>query len=593
MQPDRIREDIEAALGKRPLTTLIKNVDLLNVFTGEIYPASIGLYRSKIVAVGPKAGELRSDLVIDGTGKTAIPGLIDTHLHIESTMMTPANFAAAVLPHGTTTVVADPHEIGNVLGKEGVRMMVDNSKGLPLRTFFFAPTCVPECGAVTSGAEITPADVQEMLTWDGIAGLGEVMDFPGVLSGNDKMMRILETGIRNKTVIDGHAVLLTGNELSAYAAAGPEADHENFNAESAIEKLRTGMYVKLRGPHILDIKAMVSALNKIPKPWNIILVTDDVMPDNLLNFGHLDFVCRSFIQAGMDPVEAVRAATSRPAQHMRFFELGAIAPGKIADIVLIDKLETFNIDTVIASGAVVAKHGKLLTQFNRSTFNPRAKNSVKMKCLTSEYVQLKPPIENGRLKVNVIDFTSPQKEMSDMGLAFLQLLLTKLEEDEIEVRNGKYVLGELSVALVFERHGRTGARGSGFVRGLITKGAVATTVAHDAHNLVVAGTNPQDMLAAANQVIQYGGGVAAFKDGRILASIELPLAGLMSEEDLSLVGHKMMEMRQAFKELGVPDHPYMPLISLFTLSVIPHVRLTDKGLFDVDHQKFVESLVAN
>jgi adenine deaminase len=452
---------------------------------------------------------------------------------------------------------------------------------------------VPECGAVTSGAEITSADVEEMLTWEGIAGLGEVMDFPGVISGNEKMMSILEMGRKKKAVIDGHAVLLTGNELNAYVAAGPEADHENFNAISAIEKLRTGMYVKLRGPHILDVKAMVSALNGIPKPWNIIFVTDDVIPDNLLNFGHLDFVCRSFIETGMDPVEVVRAATLRPAQHMRFFGLGAIAPGRIADILLIDKPEKFNVDTVIANGVLVAKRGKLLARFPRPIFDPGARNTVKVRNLTVEDVQLNPPITNGRLRVNVIDFTQPQQEMSDMGLAFLQLLLTKLEETEVEVHDGKYLLGELAVALVFERHGRTGARGSGFVRGLIRKGAVATTVAHDAHNLVVAGTNPHDMLAAAHQVIQYGGGVAAIRDGTLLASIELPLAGLMSEESYEAVGAKMMKMREAFKELGVPDHPYMPLISLFTLSVIPHVRITDQGLFDVDHQKFVDSLVAN
>ena len=593
MEGGGISDEIAAALGKRPLTTLIKDVDLLNVHTGEVYPASIGIYRNKIVTVGKKAGELRSDLVVNGAGKIAIPGLIDTHLHIESCMITPANFAAAVLPHGTTTVVADPHEIANVLGKNGVRMMLDNSRGLPLRIFFFAPTCVPECGAVTSGAEITPADVEEMLGWKGIAGLGEVMDFPGVISGNEKMMRILETGRKRGAVIDGHCVLLTGNELNAYVAAGPEADHENFNPESAIEKLRSGMYVKLRGPHILDVKAMVSALNGIPKPWNVILVTDDVMPDNLLKFGHLDFVCRTYIQAGMDPVEVVRAATLRPAQHMRFFELGAIAPGKMADILLIDKLEKFNVDTVIANGALIAKNGKLLTEFPKPTFDPAARNTVKMKQLTIDDVQVKPPVENGRVKVNVIDFTQPHGEMSDMGLAFLQLTLTKLEQTEVEVHDGKYLLDDLAVALVFERHGRTGARGFAFVRGLIRKGAIASTVAHDAHNLVILGTNPQDMLLAAKQVTQYGGGIAATLDGKLLASIELPIAGLMSQEGIEVVGAKMEKLRQAFKEMGVLDHPYMPIISMLTLSVIPRVRITDKGLFDVEKQQFVNSLITN
>ena len=419
------------------------------------------------------------------------------------------------------------------------------------------------------------------------------MDFPGVLSGNEKMMRILEIGRKRKAVIDGHCVLLTGNELNAYVSAGPEADHENFNGDSAIEKLRSGMYVKLRGPHLLDVRAMVSTLNGIPKPWNILFVTDDVMPDNLLKFGHLDFVCRTFITARMDPVEVVRAATLRAAQHMRFFELGAIAPGKMADILLIDKLEKFNVDTVIANGTLVAKNGKLIADFPRTTFNPAARNTVKIKQLTIGDVQPKPPVENGRLKVNVIDFTQPSAEMSDMGLAFLQLALTKLEQTEVEVRDGNYLLGDLAVALVFERHGRTGARGFAFVRGLIKKGAIASTVAHDAHNLVILGTNPQDMLLAAKQVIQYGGGIVATLDGKLLASIDLPIAGLMSQDGVDVVGLKMGKVRQAFKEMGVLDHPYMPIISMLTLSVIPPVRITDRGLFDVEKQQFVSSLVTN
>ena len=593
MEEERISDEVAAAVGKRHLTILIKDVDLVNVFTGEIYPTSIGIYRNRVVNIGKDAEKLHAGLVIDGSGKTAIPGLIDTHLHIESTMLTPANFASAVLPHGTTTVVADPHEIGNVLGKAGVRMMLDNGKGLPLRVFFYAPTCVPECSAVTSGAEITPADVEEMLGWDGIAGLGEVMDFPGVLSGDGKMMSILEAGRRNKAVIDGHAVFLTGNDLNAYVTAGPEADHENFNPASVIEKLRSGMYVKLRGPTILNVKAMVSALNELPKPWNIIFVTDDIMPDNLLKMGHLDFVCRNYIQAGMDPVEVVRAATWRPAQHMHFFDLGAIAPGKIADIVVLDKLEKFNVDTVIANGALVAKGGILAAEFSKQPFDSRAKNTVKVKQLSVDDFQVEPPIRNGRIKVNVIDFTQSPGEMGDVGLAFLESVLTRLEQAELEVRDGNYVMGDLATAFVFERHGRSGSRGLAFVRSLIRKGAVASTVAHDAHNLVILGTNPKDMLAAAQAVTKQGGGVAAVKDGRLLALIELPIAGIMSDEEIQVVGGKMAKLRQAFGELGLLDHPYMPLISLLTLAVVPHVRITDKGLFDVDHQQYVNTLVAD
>jgi adenine deaminase len=583
------RQLIEAALGKRALTTLIRDVDLLNVLSGEIYRTSIGIYRDTIVNVANTARDMKSEQIIEGEGKVAIPGLIDTHLHIESTMLTPANFAAAVLPHGTTTVCADPHEIGNVLGKEGVRMMLENARGLPMKFFFFAPTCVPECAAVTAGAEILSQDIEEMLRWDGICGLGEVMDFPGVISGNAKMLRILEVGRRENVVIDGHCVFLTGNELNAYVTAGPDADHENFTVESALEKLRSGMYVKLRGPHILNIKEAVSALHSMPKAWNTILVTDDVMPDNLLKFGHLDFVCRSFIENGMDPVEVVRSATLRPAEHMRMYHLGAIAPGRIADIVLLNNLTDFEIDAVLSNGELVASKGRLKASFNKPQFNAKAKDTVKVKRLTAEDFQFELPIKNGRTRLNVIDFNPAASK--DSALSFMEMLVTNLAVANVDVKDGRCVSPEIAVAFVFERHGKTGKRGIGFIRGLIRTGAVASTVAHDAHNLIVVGTNQEDMLTAAQHVIKSNGGLAAVKESKVLGSIELPVAGLMSEEGIESAATKMRGLREAFKEMGVLDHPYMPLISLLTLAVIPHARLTDKGIFDVDRQQFINPLV--
>ncbi|MGO9644312.1 MAG: adenine deaminase [Candidatus Bathyarchaeia archaeon] len=579
-----VRNVIESALGHKPLTYLIKNVELLNVFTGEQYPANIGIYRNRIVNVASKSEQFSAEQIIDGSGKIAIPGLIDTHLHIESTMLTPANFAAAVLPHGTTTVCADPHEIANVLGKAGVKMMLENAKQLPMKVYFFAPTCVPECNAVTAGAEITDQDIGEMLDWNGIVGLGEVMDFKGVISGNEKMMKILAVGRSKNAVIDGHCVFLSGKELNAYIAAGPEADHENFTVESAIEKLRSGMYLKLRGPHVLQTREMVKELTKLPKPWNIIFVTDDVMPDILKICGHLDYVCRTFIENGMDPVEAVRSVTLRPAEHMRFHDLGAIAPGKIADVVLLKSLEKFEVDTVISDGTPVVKNGKLIAPLPRTQFDPRAQDTVILKKLVMEDFVVKPPIKNGKLKLNVVDFASPNGQ--DTQLSFLQLVLTNLTQAEIDVRDGKFELGRIALVTVFERHGKSGGKGTGFVRNLIQHGAVASTVAHDAHNLIVVGTEPRDMYEAAKHVVETHGGIAAVKDGRLLASIELPIAGLMSNEDLELVSKKMLILRDAFKEMQMLDHPYMPLICLLTLSVVPHVRITDKGIFDVDNQLF-------
>jgi len=582
----RVGELVEAALGKRKLSLLIKDVDVLNVFTGEIIKSSIGVYGDRIVYVGDN-GSREAEQTIDGSGKIAVPGLIDTHLHIESSMVVPSRFAEAVLPHGTTTVCADPHEIANVMGKEGVRIMLENSKNLPMKIYFFAPTCIPESNAVTAGAEFSPEDIEEMLGWDGIVGLGEVMDYEGVLNGSEKMLRILEIGHRRNVVIDGHCVLLQGARLNAYVAAGPEADHENFTVETALEKLRAGMYLKLRGPHILDTRKFVEALKKLPSPWNIILVTDDVMPDNLVDYGHLDHVVRAMIEAGMDEVEAVRSASYRPALHMRMYSLGAVAPGRVADIILLKNLRRFEIDTVISNGVPVARDGKLLIQINHRPVDARARDSVKIKNLTLEDFTLKPPVENGRVRVNVIDFAKYSSSPENPAATFLEMILTRLSTAEVEVRGGEFILGDVALVFVFERHGKNGNRGVGFVRNLIHRGAIASTIAHDSHNLIVVGTSKEDMHKAAQLVISSRGGIAAVMNSKALAHIELPIAGLMSDEPVEKIAVKMKQLRKAFREMGVLDHPYMPLPSLLTLSVIPHARITDKGIFDVNQQRFI------
>src|SRR5579884_3600731 len=565
---------IDASIGRKPLSLLIKNCKLLNVFTGEIYSTSIGIYKDKIVLVDDAPNRSEVENVIDADGMLALPGFIDTHLHVESSMVIPYRFAEAVLPHGTTTAFADPHEIANVLGKEGVRMMVENAKALPLRLKFFAPTCVPESGAVTAGAEITPEEIEDMLSWEGICGLGEVMDFPAVLSGASKMMQILELGRKTNSVIDGHSPLLTG----------AEADHENFTVETALEKMRLGMYVKLRGPYLLDTKKFVSAIEKLPRPWNLIFCTDDVMPDNLERWGHLDYIVRSFIRAGMDPVEAIRSVTIRPAQHMRAYELGAIAPGKIADLLLVDNLEDFRIKKVIASGQIVAEDGKLTVELKERKFDSRAFNSVKLEKLNIKDMMLDMPLKQGEVEVNAIDFSSyARAEESN----FLDIALTKLNRVKINVKEGQPELRDTALVFVFERHGKGSTRSFGFVRNLIKRGAIASTIAHDAHNLIVVGKDRKDMVIAANLIIESQGGISAVLDNQVLAHIKLPVAGLMSEEPLSEVAKEMAKLRFAFDKMGVLDHPYMPLPCLLTLSVIPHARITDRGIFDVDQQSFV------
>ncbi|MDV3278155.1 MAG: adenine deaminase [Nitrososphaerales archaeon] len=584
-------EYVSAALGTRGLTLLIRNATLLNVFTGETYETSIGVYQDRIVYVGTASEGLTATETIDAKGMIAIPGLIDSHLHVESSMVTPSKFAEATLPHGLTTAFADPHEIANVMGKQGVRAMIEDSRGLPLKLYFYVPTCVPESKAVTAGAELTSSDIEEMLGWPGIWGLGEVMDYPAVLRGEQKMVNILKSGIEHDAVVDGHAPLLSGRELNAYIASGVEADHEIFTVQTMLEKFRLGMYVKLRGPYVLDTKKFVKGLKRILHPYNLILCTDDVMPDNLANLGHLDYVCRTFIEEGMDPVEVVRSATLRPALHMRMHRLGAISPGRVADIVLLKSLKKFAVELVVANGVPVAKQGKMLVDLEKRTFDSSARNTMKLKPLKLEDFDVHPPLVNGSVYVNAIDFRNSKKH-KDEGERFFEMVLTKLNKVRVDIKNGQLSLGNVALVFVFERHGKNGGKAFGFVRNLIGSGAVATTVAHDAHNLLVVGTDARDMQAAANLVIESKGGIAAVKGLKTLARIKLPIAGLMSDQPLEQVSKEMQALRNAFKKIGVLDHPYMPLPCLLALSVIPHARITDKGIFDVDKQRFVVPFVA-
>ena len=584
-----VRAYVEAALGKRPLTLLIRGAKLVNVNTGETYPASIGSYGDRIVYVGPGGRAPPAEEVINARGAYALPGFIDTHLHVESTMLTPARFAEAVIPHGTTTAFADPHEIANVLGKDGVRMMVENAKGLPMKLYFLAPTCVPESPAVTSGAEISPADVAEMVSWEGVAGLGEVMDFDAVLAMTPKMEEILEIGRRLGLLIDGHSPLLSGRELSGYMAAGPDSDHENFTVESMLEKLRAGMYVKLRPPYVANTRKFVAALKELPMPWNVILVTDDVMPDNLERLGHLDYSCRSFIEAGMDPIEAIRSCTLRPAQHVRMPQLGALSPGKAADVVLVDDLKRLRVQAVVSDGVLVARGGKMLSRWAPRPFGRRALDTMKTGTLGPDDFVVKPPVADGALTVNAIDF-GLVRSPKDPAEAFMESVLTTLTRAEVRAEGGLLKLDDLAVVLVFDRHRGVKRRSFGFARNLMKRGAIASSVAHDGHNLVVMGKDQRDMQAAAEMVTKGKGGIAAV-DSKPLAFVDLPVAGLMSEEGLGEVSKKMRGLRSAFKKMGVIDHPYMPVVALLTLSVIPHARITDKGVYDVDGRRFVEPFV--
>ena len=568
----RFEELAEAALGKRPLTLLFKDVNLVNVYTGEVYRADVGVLGDRVAYVGDHSG-LKASEVVDGSGRYLIPGLIDSHLHVESSMVTPCRFAEAVLPRGVTTAVADPHEIANVLGVRGVKAMVENSRGLPLKLYFWAPTCVPPLpGFETSGAEIRAEDVAEMLGWEGVIGLGEVMDYHGVLNLDPRIVGIVNVGRSSGVLIDGHAPMLRGRMLNAYVSSGVEADHENFGLEEVVEKARLGLWVEVRR-NLAGSREFIETLAKSGVLSRLILTTDDTSPDLLVENGHLDELVRSAIANGLDPIEAVRSATLRPAQRLRLYDRGGLAPGKLADMILLKSLERFEVDRVYSDGRLVAKEGRLVAEVPIRSFPDWAKRTVKAPSLRAEDFRVEAPIPDGWVYVNVI---------------VVRGFETFLAEARLPVENGFIKSSEYVSAAVIERHGRGGGFAKAFIDGLgMEKGAVASTVAHDTHNIVVLGKSTSDMALAYETLRRKQGGYVAVLEGRVLALLRLPVAGLMSEEPVEEVSEKFKAFRKAEKTLGLSEETPIPLISLLTLPVIPHVRVTDKGLFDVDKGSFI------
>jgi adenine deaminase len=551
--------------------------------TAEIYDTDIGILGNKISFVGEmknfEAGE-----VFDANGMYAVPGLIDSHLHVESSMITPPKFAEAVLPRGITTVAIDPHEIANVLGKEGVRLMLETSRDLPLKVFILIPTCVPAMPNVeTAGAELLAQDVAEMLQWERVLGEAELMDYFGVINLDKRMTDIVKVGIKANTVLDGHCMNLDDKGLNAYASIA-QANHEYFptdpqdnykrDFEQIRKEIRLGMYAKLRKSILLP--EIISQLNTLPNKQSILFVTDDVMPDDLVHYGHLDDVVRTAIRNGFDPVEAIQSATLYPARFLRLFDRGVIAPGKLADMLLLEDLNQFSINTVFADGKIVAKNGKLLIGLPFRGFPQKAKETVKLQRVSASDFKVRVDKESGLAKVRVIS-------MHD--------LLSTFVIKQMEVKD-HMLQTDLATVAVLERHGRTRNKTLGFIEGFgLNQGAIASTVSHDSHNLVVVGMNATDMAVATNTLIECQGGLVAVKDTKIIAKVELPVAGLMSEEDVEKVASKVRAFRNAEEELGLEDHGTMLAISTLALPVIPNARITDKGLFDVSKQELLPLIV--
>lgn len=573
---------IDVAAGRAPADCVIRQGKWANVHSGEIIPETdIAIAAGRFAYVGPSAEQAigPQTQVIDAAGRYMVPGLCDGHMHVESGMVTATEFARAVIPQGTTTMFVDPHEIANVLGLDGVRLMHDEAMGLPINMFVQMPSCVPSApGLENAGASLGPDDVREAMNWPGIIGLGEMMNFPGVVHGDKKMLgEIAATQAANKTVGGHYASPDLGLPFHAYVAGGPADDHEGVRLADCIARVRQGMRAMLRlGSAWYDVASQIKAVTEFGlDPRNFILCTDDSHSGTLINDGHMNRVVRHAIAQGLRPIVAIQMATLNTAQHFGLErELGSITPGRRADLILTSDLVTLPVELVMARGKVLAEKGKLAADIPAYSYPASAKNTVKVgrKLIADDFV-IPAPAGVSKVKANVIGVIENQ--------APTRALVKELScENGVAQMDGAQDVCQIAVV---ERHRGTGAVTNGFISGFgyNIDCAVASTVAHDSHHMIVVGTSHADMAQAANRLAEVGGGVVVVSKGRELALVELPIAGLMSDERAEVVAAKADKMVAAMRDCGCTlNNAYMQH-SLMALVVIPELRLSDIGLVDV------------
>lgn len=568
---EQIKEMILAARGDLVPDLVLKNARIVNVFTNEIEPGDVAVKDGYIVGIGEYEGKEEIDI----GGKVICPGLIDGHIHIESSMISPSEFAKAVAPHGTAAVIADPHEIANVAGTDGIRFMIEASAGLPVDIFFMLPSCVPATPLDESGAELSAAELEPFYKEEQVAGLAELMNSYGTVRADEEIIRKIQGANSCGKRIDGHAPFLTGKDLNAYITSGVGSDHECSSFEEALEKLKRGQYIMIReGTAARNLEALLPLFDD-KYCDRCMLVTDDKHGNDLIDNGHIDYIIRKAIKAGKNPLNAIKMATLNAATYFGLKNRGAIAPGYIADIIVLSDLDDFTVEKVFKNGCLTVDGGKLVREIKAPAVDKEKYSRVYKSFNLREIKPSDFEIRDEGTRKRVIKVIP--------GQILTEELIVESSSKEAETDK------DIIKLAVIERHKDSGHTGVGFVTGYgLKKGAIASSVAHDSHNLIVAGCSDSDMALAANTVRENGGGLAVVCDGEVLSSLPLPIGGLMCDMDAHEVEDILSVMKEQARQLGVKEgiDPFMTL-AFTALPVIPKLRLLTQGVVDVDTQSYV------
>lgn len=583
MNLQKRRELVEVALGKREADIVLKNGNLINVFSGEIYKANIYIYDKYIAnIIEPEFDSIKSGKqIIDIDGRFVSPGFIDSHVHIESSHLTPINFARAVLPKGTTTIIADPHEIANVLGIDGVKYMIENSKDVPMNQYYLIPSCVPSVvGLENAGAEFDDIEIEKMLDLPNVLGLGEVMDYVGVINQTDRMTKIIDTALKRGMFIQGHAPELIGNELSAYICGGPISCHETRDGSQAPDKIRKGMYVDARESSISkNINSIIQHVKHMKSPRNLTLCTDDREPRDILEEGHINDCVRVAVNAGLDPIEAIRATTINTAQAYKLDKIGAIAPGYFADIVVLDNLMDFNVIKTFWQGRLVAENDSLVSEIKSPELEIEKLNSVYIGNLSDDDFKIKAPIENGEIEIEVLSYLTKERSVTDR-----KTILVKAKNGFIDISENT----NLNFVAIVNRHNLNNNIALAVVENFYLKeGGVGSTYSHDSHNLTIIYNKANEALTITNKIKELAGGIVTSKNGEITGTLPFPIAGMLSDKPAEILANEITEMNKILRKMGIESASPITRPSTLALIVIPNAKMSDLGLIDVKEQKVI------